>query len=42
MTEWYTQILPFVLGPPVLLTVFMFLYVIPNWFKSLEDHDEPG
>lgn len=40
MSEWYTHILPFVLGPPILLTLLMFIYVIPAWFKSLEEHDE--
>lgn len=39
MSYWHTVILPFILGPPVLLAAFTLLYVFPKWINSF-DKDE--
>tara|TARA_B100000900_G_scaffold413966_1_gene439251 strand:+ start:443 stop:565 length:123 start_codon:yes stop_codon:yes gene_type:complete len=40
MSEWNTIILPFVLGIPALLLIFVGYYVIPAWINSFEEEDE--
>ncbi len=37
MIDWYTQILPLVLGPPIIIGAFILWHVVPAWFSSLED-----
>ena len=42
MSEWNTLILPFVLGPPVVIIGFVGYYIIPAWLNSFEKEDETG
>jgi hypothetical protein len=39
MLDWYTQILPLVLGPPILMGTFILWYVVPTWLKSFDAED---
>ena len=39
-SEWYFFILPFVTMPALLVLIGFYKFVIPRWFKSLEEKNE--
>ncbi len=36
MLDWHTQILPLILGPPILIGIFVLWYVVPVWISSFD------
>jgi len=39
-SEWYFFILPLVMTPALLVSIGFYKFVIPRWFKSLEEKNE--
>ena len=38
-SEWYFFILPFVTAPALLVSIGFYKFVIPRWFKFLEENN---
>ena len=37
MLDWHTHILPLVLGPPIIIGVFVLWFVVPTWINSFDE-----